>query len=262
MQQTPAQPCSYPCPCRRHDVTKIDRALQPLELLKYLSEIVVSLVERLPKPDAASRQRQLAASTQRHGASATAASGGASGGGRPAGKAVVLTSDGDISSQLAAAEVAESDLTAMLRELGALEDDSVPSPAAARSSSGAGQGASSSGVAPAAAAQGGDGEAAPATPAPTEQPQEDAGQQTPSPPSVGDAAGGGSMGGSITARMAQLQRGVNRAMQALGSLRSSSAGAGGSADEAATAALDVQAGAESDAGAAGSGRKSGAASWP
>ena len=40
------------------------RPLQPLELLRYLSEIVVSLVERLPKPDAAQLQRQLAATAR------------------------------------------------------------------------------------------------------------------------------------------------------------------------------------------------------
>lgn len=40
----PTLPCAaLPClPCRRHDITKIDRPLQPLELLRYLSEIVVS----------------------------------------------------------------------------------------------------------------------------------------------------------------------------------------------------------------------------
>ncbi len=135
-------------PCRRHDITKIDRPVQPLELLRYLTELVASLVQRLPRAEPAPLPRQLAAEPRGAGSVLAGGGGGSAaalvaqvpslsleaevqcvGGSRRS--AVVLEElDYDTLCQLVADEQAQ-DIEALMLELGAAEEHSAEVVAAA-----------------------------------------------------------------------------------------------------------------------------------
>lgn len=239
----------------------------------------MSLVERLPKPSPPQLHRELEAdpyplapargsrALPRVAASSAAANASA---GRAAGKLplapgssssaaaaqlgqqwqVSLAAEDAICAKLAAAEVAEGNLEAVLRELGALEEGAVEDPAtsgAAGPSSGAGSvgtvtaasgGTSSGGAVEVQGALQGvaagkiswaeamrpDPQAAAAA---QQQQQEEVQRASPQSPasSSSSSSNGSSSGGSLTARMARmvgLQNSMGRAMQALSSLRGGS----------------------------------------
>lgn len=211
----------------------------------------MSLVERLPKPDPAQLQRQLAPEVRAApalltggaaggggggtggAAGAVAANGqgavGSGGGGAAAAVAAArqrqaqqllldphwqasLAGEDDVLRKLATAEAAEGDLEAMLLELGALEEASASASSAAATSS--------SSVAPA--------------PAGTDAGSGSAGSElalvASGSASLGASVGGGA-GAGFTGRVAQqmlgLQQQMSKAMQSLASLRRSGSGSGG-----------------------------------
>lgn len=237
-----------PLPCspwrlrRRHDITKIDRPLQPLELLRYLSELVVSLVERLPQAEATQLQRQLESEPRSTG---SVLAGGASciseeataqsvlagqqvvaqstGGCRPDALLQEQLDDG-ILCRLTAAGPAEVDLKALLRSLGACDEGgkAVSAVAVGTASAAAAVAAPSAAQPPAKALADCSSSSRSSSPAAalhlTERPKS-AGHSE----QEGSSSGGGSCGSGFTERVAQQVLGLQQHMsKALASLRRSS----------------------------------------
>jgi cell division septum initiation protein DivIVA len=230
------------CLTLRFDVR---RPLQPLELLKYLSEIVVSLVERLKPDGAAQPQRQLASNAHASGASGAGAAATAAPRDVAAvvhGQCAALRALLDPRWQAAlaaqdnlgklAADAGEVDLEALLREL-QLGKAHAASPAQPNAS------------APDTARDEGSKPSEPASDEPAAQAR--------SAPASSIAAGEGSVPtGGLTVHMAQqvvgLQQQMSRAMQSLASLGRGSLEGGGdarldAAADAATTTVTGQAGA-------------------
>lgn len=227
---------------RRHDITKIDRPLQPLELLRYLSELVVSLVERLPQAEATQLQRQLESEPRSTG---SVLAGGASciseeataqsvlagqqvvaqstGGCRPDALLLEQLDDG-ILCRLTAAGPAEVDLKALLRSLGACDEGgkAVSAVAVGTASAAAAVAAPSAAQPPAKALADCSSSSRSSSPAAalhlTERPKS-AGHSE----QEGSSSGGGSCGSGFTERVAQQVLGLQQHMsKALASLRRSS----------------------------------------